>query len=231
MSRRPTDPDPGDENRHKSRDRGAISPADREFLITGGENLKNAQIRSKTRRRVLDRVRDTIIDFGLLDEYIDDRGIDDIFQQRGDWTDEAFRAGVEAMIASLYRGSERTDDELDFEDALIAGVHTAERRQHDEAVVVNVNFDVDVADTIDTEEALEKYENGNWLSAGEIGALLATGSIGPEDAEDLANYARTNTYFPRTLDPLASEGVNFPSSYRDEAPDSDTNEDEGQNGE
>lgn len=216
MTHQSPDTDTGlaNDERHEDRDRGAISSADREFLRTGGENLKNAQIRSKTRRRVFDRVRDAIIDFGLLDKHIDNRGVEDIFQRRGDWTDDAFREGVEGMLAVLYRGAELDTNELDFETALYEGVHSGERRQYDEPVIVNVNFDVNVADTIDTDEALEKYQNGNWLSTGEIGALLATGTIDAEDAEDLANYARTNSYFPRALDPLSSEGVTHPPAYR-----------------
>jgi hypothetical protein len=108
----------------EGRDRGILSPADREFLRTSGENLSSEQSRVNARRRIRTRIRNAIIDCDLIVRLLSARDRQLIFQM-DDGRENSFTDGQEAMITFLVN-SLAVDDFGDFEAVLQSGVQRSE---------------------------------------------------------------------------------------------------------
>jgi hypothetical protein len=184
------------------RDRGVLSPSDREYLVTGGENLKSDQSRRNTRRRIRHRIRNAIIDFDLITRLLADEDRDLVFEEDGEW-EPVFQAGQKAMVEFLYSGLAESGAEVDFETILKSGVHDAEIERHDGPVFVNVEFDVETDVQFDIDSAVERFESGAALTVSEIGALIATGKVDdPEEMAKLADLAQEKGVVESSVSPM-----------------------------
>jgi hypothetical protein len=184
------------------RDRGILSPADREYLWSEGANLSSEQSRRNTRRRIRNRIRNAIIDFDLITRLLDEEDRDLVFEEEGDWK-PVFQAGQKAMIEFLYAGLAETEADIDFETILKSGVHDAELERHDGPVFVKVDFDVETDVQFDLEDAQERFEKGSALTVAEIGALIATGAVDdPGEMEDLAELAQEKGVVESSVSPM-----------------------------
>ncbi|WP_053773179.1 hypothetical protein [Halorubrum tropicale] len=217
------------------RDRGVLTPADREFLRTEGKNLGSEQSRRNTRRRIRKRIRNAIIDFDLIVRLLNDEDRALVFEEEEDHWDRVFQAGQKAMIEFLYAGLADADETtMDFETVLKSGVHDAELERHDGPVFVDVDFGVETDVQFDLEDARERFENGSALTVAEIGALIATGTVDdPDQMAELAELAQERgvvessvspmqaAYAAEALDidPVGSEGVPVLATDDDETAD------------
>lgn len=180
---------------NEERGRGILSPADREFLLTNGENLKTSGARSKARLRIRQRIRDAFMDFELIQDHLDDdeaRMTVEGGKQEFD-ADHLFH-GMSAAIDFMYRGINRSEPDFGFRDVLEVGIYESIVRQRGGFPAVDVTFTVDVEEATRVDQARRKYERGQKLSAAEIGALLASGAVEPDEAPALAEHAQENAY-------------------------------------
>lgn len=190
----------------QDRDRGILSPADREFLTTGGENLSSDSARQNARHRIRNRIRNAIIDFDLIVRLLDEEDQRLVFGEEGEW-EPSFISGQKAMIEFLYTTLKDSDTPVDFETILRSGVHDGELQQHDEPVFINVDFNVETDVQFDIEASRRRFEEGESLNVAEIGALLATGEIDEDELEDLAELAQEKGVVESSIAPLQSHYV------------------------
>lgn len=203
--------------KHGDRDRGTLTESDREFLIYEGENVGSEGTRYSTRHRIHNRLKNALLDWPLIAEKMPEDDLTRAFEPRDDVTDDDMQTALRAMFEAAYVATVLHDSGPDFEEALVGGIHDAILLHDNSSGLVNVQFDVTTSKEIDVDDAYEKYQNGNWLSTAEYGALLASKKVPPEEAAELAEYAQTNTYFPGASNVLSREGTSGvkPSRPRD----------------
>jgi hypothetical protein len=196
------------------RERG-LSRADREYLASGGETIaesENAHV--NIRHRIRSRVRESIVDFWLLTEYLEGHDRELIFRESNDqWDDWELQIGLKSAMQFFYAALDESDL-VDFETVLVSGISDAVRKRSDRPVEVDVDFDVEVNERFGVEEAYEKFQRGVTLSPREIGTLLLTGTVhDPVEIQRLSYHARSNSFIEYALTPLLSEQL---SSISDE---------------
>ncbi|WP_152420282.1 hypothetical protein [Halococcus thailandensis] len=196
------------------RERG-LSRADREYLASGGETIaesENAHV--NIRHRIRSRVRESIVDFWLLTEYLEDRDRELIFRKSNNqWDDWELQIGLKSAIQFFYTALDESSL-VDFETVLVSGISDAEHKRSDRPVQVDVDFDVEVDDQFHVKEAYEKFQRGVPLSPREIGTLLLTGTVrDPAEIQRLSYHARSNSFIENALTPLLSKQL---SSISDE---------------
>lgn len=187
------------------RERG-LSKSDREYLAKGGETVDNKQVEINIRSRIRKRIRESIVDFWLISEFLDERDRDLVFREDDDvMRNWEFQVGLKSAIQFFYTGLDDSDL-TDFDTVLASAIHDAERRQHDAPVLVDVDFDVEVDEQFRVEEAYDKFQRGVPLDPTEIGVLLVTGRVHDEkELERLARHARSNGYLESSIGPLLGE--------------------------
>ena len=191
----------------QGRERG-LSKADREYLASGGETItsesENAHI--NIRHRIRSRVRESIVDFWLLTEFLSDRDRELIFREsKDDWDNRELQIGLKSAIQFFYTALENSDL-VDFDTVLGSAIHDAEREKHDSPVLVDVDFDVEVDDQFHVQEAYDKFQRGVPLNPMEVGVLLVTGWVHePEMVEKLAQHARSNGLIEHSVAPLLAQ--------------------------
>lgn len=195
------------------RERG-LSKADRRYLASGGETVENEGTDVNTRIRIRERVRESIVDFWLLTEYLSDHDRDLIFRESDDdWDNWELQIGLKSAMQFFYTALDQTGL-TDFDTVLTSAIHDAERAARDGPVLVDVDFDVEVDEQFHVQEAYDKFQRGVPLSPMEIGTLLVTGKIhGPEEVQRLSHHARSNSFVEHTLAPLLADQL---SSISDE---------------
>lgn len=202
----------------QGRERG-LSKADREYLASGGDTItpesENAHI--NIRHRIRSRARESIVDFWLLSEYLGDHDRDLIFQESKDnWDNWELQIGIKSAIQFFYTALGETDL-ADFDTVLTSGIHDAEREERGRPLLVDVEFDVDVDEQFDVQEAYDKFRQGVPLEPMEVGSLLVTGKVSdPEMLQELARHARERVFIEHTVSPLLQQQLS--SITADEEP-------------
>ncbi|MFC7071861.1 hypothetical protein ACFQJ7_10475 [Halovenus rubra] len=160
------------------RDRGILSPSDREYLH-GEAEFSSVQAERNARARIRDRLYESTYDFELLVEQLADRDRGLVFEKRlGDEGKEAYDALVSAL-AFLYQGIEETG--IDFEDALAEAVNVAEAG-NDRAATVDLDL---TFHTLSADELLRKLRAGETLSLTEMAYLQQSDEV---SQAELARY-------------------------------------------
>lgn len=167
--------------RERERERGVLSPADRDYL-RGESDLASVQSERNTRARVRERVYHAVLDFELLVEHLSETDRRLVFEEYFDEVDgtEAFDALVSA-VAFLYRGT--TDTDLDFESVLHEAINVAEAKRNRAATV---EFDL-TFHALSADQLRRKLERGETLSLTEIAYLHRSDEVRDDE---LARYFR-----------------------------------------
>ena len=188
----------------EGRERG-LSKADRQYLASGGETItadsKNAHV--NVRHRIRSRVRESIVDFWLVTEFLSDHDRDLLFSPDNDeWDKWELEIGMKSAIEFFYEGLR--DSELsDFETILTSAIHDAEQKRRSVPVDVDVDFEISVQEQPDIEKVYEKFRRGAPLTSEEVGRLLTNGYVRDEDmVSKLAEHARSNGLVENPIPPL-----------------------------
>lgn len=184
------------------RERG-LSRADREYLASGGETVENEGTDVNTRIRIRERIRESIVDFWLIAEYLSDHDRDLIFRESDDdWDNWELEIGLKSAMQFFYAALENNDF-VDFETVLTSAIHDAERRARRGAALIEVEFDVEVDEQFHVQEAYDKFQRGVPLTPTEIGALLITGRVSePGTVQKLAQHAHSYGFVEHSIAPL-----------------------------
>jgi len=138
------------------RPRGILTPSDRDFLL-GRKTDYTDHSKKQKRNRIRRRVRNAILDFSILFEYLEQRDRQTVFDPDDDERD-AYTQGITDMLAFLHLGT--MGYHTPFKDMLSEGVGKAEQRLAGSNYrMVNVEFNVDPVGQIDVDEVIEKLEN------------------------------------------------------------------------
>ena len=141
------------------RERGILTPSDREFLL-GRKTDYTEHSKKQKRNRIRRRIRNAILDFTILFEYLDDRDRETVFDPE-DEKRRAYTQGIVDMLAFLHLGT--MGYSTPFKDMLARGVSNAEQElAGSDYRMVNVYFNVDPVGRIDADEVIDKLEGGQF---------------------------------------------------------------------
>ncbi|MFC6718189.1 hypothetical protein ACFQGT_11170 [Natrialbaceae archaeon GCM10025810] len=141
------------------RPRGILTPSDRDFLL-GRKTDYTEHSKKQKRNRIRRRVRNAVLDFSILFEYLEDRDRNTVFDP-DDEDREALTQGITDVLAFLHLGT--MGYYTPFKDMLSEGVGKAEQRLAGSNYrMVNVEFNVDPVGKIDVDEVVEKLENDEF---------------------------------------------------------------------
>ncbi|AUX10469.1 hypothetical protein AArcSl_2854 [Halalkaliarchaeum desulfuricum] len=166
-----------------NRDRGFLTEADRAYLL-GRREMTHEGSKRNAEARIRQRVTDAILDFDLLVQMLSKKDRRQVFEPVGD--DDQLLDGVTAMIAFAYLGLK--EQGVDFEDALVPAVRSAEEAyaadQFEAMVDVDVRFDVETSVEMAHEEIAARLETGQPITSRELFSLAL------EHGHDVTRYGR-----------------------------------------
>jgi hypothetical protein len=137
------------------RSRGIHTPSDREFLL-GRKTDYTEHSRKQKRNRIRRRVRNAILDFTILFDYLEDRDRELVFNPDAEHREEYTR-GITNMLAFLHLGT--MGYYTPFKHMLAEGVNRAEQElAGSDYRMVSVEFNVDPVGNIDVDAVLDKLE-------------------------------------------------------------------------
>ena len=175
----------------KDRDRGVLTPADREFLT--GERELSDQSAYNARVRIRNRVRNALLDFEILFNELSERDRERIFgpmqkdlprYELPDGTPIKSRNGISppiswAMVdavAFLYEAT--IESYMSFKNLIEAGVWQAHPKHHSDRRLVDVTVNIeDRKKGWLVENALSGLERGNAPSAPQLAALMESEDV------------------------------------------------------
>jgi hypothetical protein len=152
------------------RDRGVLTPSDREFLL-GRKTDYTEHSKKQKRNRIRRRIRNAILDFTILFEHLDDRDRETVFDP-DDAERDAYTRGIVDVLAFLHLGT--MGYSTPFKDMLAQGVSKGEQElAGSDYRMVNVEFNVDPVGRIDVDEVVEKLDQGRFdeITDGELRAF------------------------------------------------------------
>jgi len=162
----------------ENRDRGVLTPADRQFL-RGETTLRSEQSAYDARYRIRRRLRNAIYDLALLFECAEPRDRERVF------ADDALDEALVDALAFFYLGV--GDSDRSRKSTFLEAIHRAERREADGDCLVSATFDVKRTDA-SVDEVVEKIERGAYheLSEDELRAFAHyCGERGDVELDDL----------------------------------------------
>lgn len=169
------------------RPRGILTPSDRDFLL-GRKTDYTDHSKKQKRNRIRRRVRNAILDFSILFEYMEERDRQTVFDPDDDERD-AYTQGITDVLAFLHLGT--MGYHTPFKDMLSEGVGKAEQRlAGSDYRMVTVEFNVDPVGQIDVDEVIDKLENEEFaqLTDEELRAfvrlLTMSEEFSPESTRD-----------------------------------------------
>ncbi|MFP8958574.1 hypothetical protein ACLI4Y_17830 [Natrialbaceae archaeon A-CW3] len=141
------------------RERGILTPSDREFLLERKTDYTDHSKKQK-RNRIRRRIRNAILDFSIIFDHLDDRDRETVFDPEDEERD-AYTQGIVDMLALLHLGT--MGYSTPFKDMLSQGVYKAEQElAGSDYRMVNVYFNVDPVGQIDVDEVIDKLERGRF---------------------------------------------------------------------
>jgi len=169
------------------RPRGILTPSDRDFLI-GRKTDYTEHSKKQKRNRIRRRVRNAVLDFSILFEYMEDRDRETVFDPDAEDRD-AYTQGITDVLAFLHLGT--MGYHTPFKDMLSEGVGKAEQRLAGSNYrMVDVEFNVEPVGQIDVDDVVEKLENEEFaqLTDEELRAfvrlLTMSDGFSPEDTRE-----------------------------------------------
>lgn len=171
-----------DEMLRAERPRGILTEDDRKYLMDKTDIQPKSQTERDTRRRIRKRIFNAILDFYIIDIFLERRDLDEVFGTRrtGEDIDSITREGIHALVSFLYYAAAK--DEQTLENWIKAGLrHTALREAgiHGDFKEPSVQLEITPPVTANLEELSEKIEQERFddLNTAEIEFLLQ--SLGP----------------------------------------------------
>lgn len=196
------------------RQRGILSPADREYLL-GEAEMDHEQSRRNAEARIRQRVVDSVKDFNLLVHTLEPKDRRQIFEKSID--DPAFIDGLRTMLSFVYLGLRESGVEFGhvLEPAIrrteeVHAVNTLGRM-----VDVTVEFDVETQIQTEIEALRTRLTASDPVTPAELFSfLIAEGDI-PEDIDTIVVQLETDSEQP---DEFVSNIVEFLDAEVDTLP-------------
>lgn len=173
------------------RPRGILSHTDREYLL-GQTEYKHAQTEANRKQRIRERIVHAFQDYLLLRLLLDDDERDKVFKD--DIDEDLLHDSLEAMVTFVYLGLDQ--DVKQFEKIIENGVHVGANFDRSGSWVgeaTNVDVAIDVEYNPDVERLYQKFREGegDQLTPAEVGVLVRSGKLEPEDLDALEDTGPT----------------------------------------
>ncbi|KTG11570.1 hypothetical protein AUR64_03470 [Haloprofundus marisrubri] len=140
------------------RDRGILTPSDREYLL-GRKTDYTDHSKKQKRNRIRRRLRNAILDFTILFEHLEARDRETLFDP--DDARDAYTQGITDMLAFFHLGT--MGYHTPFKDMLARGVNKAEQElAGSDYRMVTVDFNVEPVGRIDVDDVVDKLEYGEF---------------------------------------------------------------------
>ncbi|RKD98354.1 hypothetical protein [Halopiger aswanensis] len=168
------------------RDRGVLSPADRAYLL-GEREMSHDQSKRNAEARIRNRIRAGVLDFDLFLHTLPEKDRRQVFEGVATGEDEELRAGLRSMLAFAYLGLEERG--VDFAAVLEPAVRSCEEylaATDDEAVSVDVTFDVETTVESSLSDVVARLEAGEPVTPRELFTLVMEGEYDPTDHDRIA---------------------------------------------
>ena len=141
------------------RERGILTPSDREFLV-GTKTDYTDHSKKQKRNRIRRRLRNAILDFTILFEHLEDRDRETVFNPEDD-SREAYTQGIIDMLGFLHLGT--MGYHVPFKHMLGQGVNQAEQKlAGSDYRMVTVDFNVDPVGQIDVADVVAKLDDSSF---------------------------------------------------------------------
>ncbi len=141
------------------RERGILTPSDREFLV-GQKTDYTDHSKKQKRNRIRRRLRNAILDFTILFEHLEDRDRETVFNPEDD-SREAYTQGIIDMLGFLHLGT--MGYHVPFKHMLGQGVNQAEQKlAGSDYRMVTVDFNVDPVGQIDVGDVVAKLDDSSF---------------------------------------------------------------------
>jgi hypothetical protein len=141
------------------RERGILTPSDREFLL-GRKTDYTEHSKKQKRNRIRRRVRNAILDFSILFDHLEDRDRETVFNPESA-AREDYTRGIVDMLGFLHLGT--MGYYVPFKHMLGQGVNRAEQKlAGSDYRMVTVEFNVDPVGQIDVDEVVDSLEDGDF---------------------------------------------------------------------
>lgn len=155
------------------RPRGVLSPADRAYLL-GTREMSHEQSKRNAAARIRKRVRQAVLDFGLLVHALPEKDRTQVF---AGVEDDAFVDGLAAMLSFVYLGLR--EQGVPFERVLVPAVEKAEETYAATTLGTSVEADVtfDVARDVGpgVADVAASVERGDPVTPRELFSLVVRG--------------------------------------------------------
>lgn len=168
----------------EDRSRGILSPTDRDYLC-GLKEYAQPQTDANRRQDIRERVENGLKDFALLWMFLERDEREKVFDELGeDGTDEV----IESMVAFAYLSIDQSTSRM--EECIERGVLGAANadklfrssgRATDADVSINIEYNPDV------EKLYRRFKKGGQISNAEVGVLVRSGELDPEEIKELHN--------------------------------------------
>jgi hypothetical protein len=210
------------------RERGILTEADIKYLRGELDKDLSDGAEFNTRRRIVNRTREALLDFTILLNHLNDRDLEKVFSLSGGVDDRhPMLDGVQDAIGLFYLGLLDNPDPFDFTTRLQGGVNRARERKYGRRHrrFVDVEFEVEELPVTVGAEVRERLRNGEYdrLSEGELRRVVSDMAKYTDDslAEAIQEGKRE-----RMTEKIAKKGppvgLSFP--YADEWEDMDPEE-------
>lgn len=164
------------------RDRGILTPADRRVLVGEAEFKPGSNSERKARQRIRERIRNSVLDYYLLLNYLEDRDLAQAFGQ-----DEPERVVYDDVISVIngavgffYAAStiHPDDDEKIFETRVQQGITAAEVTRNGVAADVSVSIKVNREESLETLASRVREEGAEAdITPNQMNTLFSAGKI------------------------------------------------------
>lgn len=185
------------------RPRGILSQADRQFL-RGEKEYNSEQSKRDARYRIRERVKNSILDFSILYQHLDQRDRDQIFSPLSRDHEEVlgsdpemskesvshmieegmFIAGITDCLSFFYRETQGRN--ISFEDMFREAVRDMEEQKG--YIVNDVSLKIDIErEQPEMEDLINRLNQGDSLTKEEISAIIRSEEfdINPEHLDEL----------------------------------------------
>ena len=180
----------------KDRERGMLAEVDRDYLRKGKEYADSRQTRYKRRGDIRERVYQTMLDFSLLLDFLDEDEKEKLWTEALERDSRAFLDGLAATIGFIFWGTMTKEDAEAWVDhdvnprsgpfmqTLKEGLYQGGLKH--EVVITDVDLDVegDRLTEYSLEKVRERAEAGEDLSPQLVRLLLETETVSGDRVQE-----------------------------------------------
>jgi len=178
-----------------------LTKTDREFLIAEGEHYSGdsaKQMRYERRQKIRDRIRETLLDFTLLFDYLPDSEQEKLFEDEGGWWahgDQELQEGARDTIAFILRNAD-ISPYLEHSGSppstpateLLEDAYKRIAIEHGRLVTEVANPEIE---TTNLRNVLSRLEEGDSEETAQtLGLLLQTGEVSEETRAEIQELLR-----------------------------------------